>query len=58
MGLSVGCPDDKSALALEPGAPAPSRRFDALAKLTEAGVDTYLVAAPDSPVRLGLGLAC
>ncbi len=49
VGLSIGCPDDKSALALEPWAPPPSRRFDALAKLTEAGVDTYLLAAPVVP---------
>lgn len=49
VGLSIGCPDDTGALALEPWAPPPSRRFDALAKLTEAGVDTYLLAAPIVP---------
>ena len=49
VGISIGCPDDTAASVLEPGAPAPSRRFDALAKLTDAGVDTYLMAAPIVP---------
>ena len=49
VGISIGCPDDAIASTLEPGAPAPSRRFAALARLTAAGVDTYLMAAPIVP---------
>ncbi len=49
VGISIGCPDDAAASWLEPGAPAPSERFRALAGLTEAGVDTYLMAAPIVP---------
>lgn len=49
VGVSVGCPYDSEASALEPGAPAPSSRFEALARLSEAGVDTYLMAAPIVP---------
>jgi DNA repair photolyase len=49
VGLSIGCPDDASASAIEPRAPPPSRRFNALAKLSEAGLDTYLLAAPIVP---------
>lgn len=49
VGVSIGCPDDSAASMLEPGAPAPSRRFDVLARLTEAGMDTYLMAAPIVP---------
>lgn len=53
VGISIGCPDDAIASTLEPGAPPPSRRFDALARLTEAGVDTYLMAAPIVPSASG-----
>lgn len=49
VGVSIGCPDDVAAATLEPGAPAPNRRFEALAKLTAASVDTYLMAAPIVP---------
>ncbi|MDQ1372573.1 MAG: hypothetical protein QG582_1491 [Candidatus Thermoplasmatota archaeon] len=53
VGVSVGCPDDAAASVLEPGAPSPSRRFAALAMLSEAGVDTYLMAAPIVPSASG-----
>ncbi|MEW5747924.1 MAG: radical SAM protein [Candidatus Thermoplasmatota archaeon] len=49
VGVSIGCPDDTAAARVEPGAPSPGRRFAALAKLTEAGVDAYLMAAPIVP---------
>ncbi len=49
VGISIGCPDDRAASELEPGAPSPGRRFEALARLTEAGIDTYLMAAPIVP---------
>lgn len=53
VGVSLGCPDDDVAAAVEPNAPSPSRRFSALARLTEAGVDTYLMAAPIVPSASG-----
>lgn len=53
VGVSIGCPDDTAAANVEPRAPAPSRRFEALAKLTAAGVDTYLMAAPIVPSLSG-----
>lgn len=53
VGVSIGCPDDADAARIEPGAPPPSRRFAALAGLNEAGVDTYLMAAPIVPSASG-----
>ena len=49
VGLSIACADDRIASIVEPHAPPPSRRFDALAKLSDAGVDVYLMAAPVIP---------
>lgn len=49
VGVSIGIVDDDFASAIEPGAPRPSRRFDALRRLTESGVDTYVMAAPIIP---------
>jgi len=49
VGISIGVPDDERALTVEPGAPSPKRRFDALAKLTDAGIDSFLMAAPILP---------
>lgn len=53
IGISVGCPDDGAAASLEPGAPSPGRRFAALARLSEAGLDTYVMAAPIVPSMSG-----
>lgn len=46
VGISIGTADERLARLVETSAPSPSRRFEALKKLTEAGVDTYLMAAP------------
>ncbi len=51
VGISIGCADRNVAKVLEPGAPAPDKRFRALQKLSEEGVDAYLMAAP---IILGL----
>jgi DNA repair photolyase len=53
VGVSIGCPDDAAAARIEPGAPPPARRFSALARLGEEGVDTYLMAAPIVPSASG-----
>ena len=49
VGISVGTADAEICSVLEPGASAPRLRFDALRRLTEAGVATYLMAAPIIP---------
>ncbi|UCE80994.1 MAG: radical SAM protein [Methanobacteriota archaeon] len=49
IGLSVSCANDRIAGIVEPGAPPPSARFDALSALADAGVDAYLMAAPVIP---------
>ncbi len=49
VGMSIGCADEKVARLLEPGAVGPAQRFDALKKLADQGVHTYLMAAPIIP---------
>ncbi len=49
VGVSIACADDDVAGVVEPRAPPPTRRLDALARLSEAGVDVYLMAAPVIP---------
>jgi DNA repair photolyase len=49
VGISIGCPYDNVASVTEPGASPPSRRFAALARLSEAGITSYLMAAPILP---------
>ena len=49
VGMSIGCPYDDVASVTEPGACPPSRRFAALARLSEAGIANYLMAAPILP---------
>ncbi len=49
VGVSIGCPHDEVASYTEPGACPPSRRFAALARLSEAGIASYLMAAPILP---------
>ncbi|MGQ9588056.1 MAG: radical SAM protein [Thermoplasmata archaeon] len=46
VGVSVGCTDESLVSVIEPGAPSPVLRFRTLSELTQAGVDTYLMAAP------------
>lgn len=49
VGMSIGCVDPEIARMIEPGAPAPAERFEALSVLSEAGVQVYLMAAPIVP---------
>ena len=46
VAISIGTADEEKASIVEPGAPPPRRRFDALAKLVDAEIDTFLMAAP------------
>ena len=58
VGMSVACTDEHIAAIVEPGAPPPKARFEALSALADAEVDIYLMAAPiipelsDSPSQL------
>lgn len=49
VGVSIGIVNEQLAAILEPGAPAPRRRFEVLRDLNAAGVRTYLMAAPIFP---------
>jgi len=46
VGISIASLDGETAALLEPGAPSPDRRLDALRRLSAEGVRTYLMAAP------------
>lgn len=46
VGISIGSVDRKVTDLIEPGAPAPDRRFQALKRLSDEGVPVYLMAAP------------
>jgi DNA repair photolyase len=49
VGISVTTMDTQLARAMEPRAPTPSRRLDALRQLAEAGVPTTVMVAPVIP---------
>jgi DNA repair photolyase len=49
VGMSIACVDEQIARIVEPGAPPPSSRFEALSALVEADIDVYLMAAPVIP---------
>ena len=49
VGFTITTADAASARLLEPGAPEPERRFNALAALSEAGIDTWVFIAPVVP---------
>ncbi len=49
VGFTITTADAASARLLEPGAPEPERRFQALAVLSEAGIDTWVFIAPVVP---------
>lgn len=53
VGMSIACADDATAAVVEPHAPPPTNRFGALARLSAAGVDVYLMAAPIIPSLSG-----
>ncbi|MDR0198424.1 MAG: radical SAM protein [Methanomassiliicoccaceae archaeon] len=46
VGITVTSIDERISKTIEPGAPIPARRIDALKKLTAAGVDTYALVGP------------
>lgn len=50
VGLSIGTVDEDACSVIEPGAPAPGKRFEALRTLSDSGVSVYLMAAPIIPV--------
>lgn len=49
VGVSLGSVDERVSAILEPGAPSPSRRLEALRRLSAEGIDTYVMAAPIVP---------
>ncbi len=49
VGVSLSCLDERLAGIIEPGAPSPERRLNALSELASAGISTYLMAAPIIP---------
>jgi DNA repair photolyase len=50
VGVTVTSVDDRISLALEPGAPLPARRLEALKQLSEAGLNTYAMIGPVLPM--------
>lgn len=49
VSISIPFASDEHARAIEPGASAPSKRFEALAALSAAGIDTGIAIAPVIP---------
>lgn len=47
--ISIGFADEQAARALEPGAPRPARRFEAIRRLRDAGVPVGVLVAPLIP---------
>jgi DNA repair photolyase len=47
--MSIAFDDDKTARLLEPSVPLPSQRFETLAALSEAGVETGIAVSPMIP---------
>jgi DNA repair photolyase len=50
VGVTLTSVDDRISLALEPGAPLPARRLEALRQLSEAGLNTYAMIGPVLPM--------
>lgn len=51
VGSSIPCLDDEQVRAIEPGAPAPSARLDALEEISNAGVPVYVSMSPTYPTQ-------
>jgi DNA repair photolyase len=49
VGITVTCLDPELSAKVEPKAPPPRRRLEALSRLQEAGVDTYMLLGPLLP---------
>ncbi len=46
VGITITTLDDNISHMIEPGAPVPAKRLQALKELTEAGIDTYALVGP------------
>jgi DNA repair photolyase len=46
IGITITSVDERISKIIEPGAPAPAKRIDALKKLTDEGADTYALIGP------------
>jgi DNA repair photolyase len=51
VGSSIPCLDDEQVRAIEPGAPAPSTRLQALEEISDAGVPVYVSMSPTYPTQ-------
>jgi DNA repair photolyase len=51
VGSSIPCLDDEQVRAIEPGAPAPSARLNALEEISNAGVPVYVSMSPTYPTQ-------
>jgi len=51
VGSSIPCLKDEQVRAIEPGAPAPSARLDALETISNAGVPVYVSMSPTYPTQ-------
>lgn len=51
VGSSIPCLDDDLVRAIEPGAPVPSTRLDALEKISNSGVPVYVSMSPTYPTQ-------
>lgn len=51
VGSSIPCLDDELVKAIEPGAPAPTTRLNALEEISNAGVPVYVSMSPTYPTQ-------
>lgn len=51
VGSSIPCLDDEQTKAIEPGAPIPSARLDALQQLSKEGIPVYVSMSPTYPTQ-------
>lgn len=51
VGSSIPCLDDAKVRSIEPAAPAPSTRLDALEEISKAGVPVYISMSPTYPTQ-------
>lgn len=51
VGSSIPCLDDEMVRAIEPGAPAPTTRLNALEEISNAGVPVYVSMSPTYPTQ-------
>lgn len=51
VGSSIPCLDDEKVRSIEPGAPAPTTRLNALEEISKAGVPVYVSMSPTYPTQ-------